>query len=110
MASFEVLCMIPVRNRARITCAFASKFFDDFGAGGTLLAVDDGSTDDTQESLRQIDRKGGKLILLEGDGSLYWAGAVKVAMRHVLDNSIAADVLLICNDDIEFDKGALYRL
>jgi GT2 family glycosyltransferase len=106
----KALCIIPVHNRSRITTVFAERFYQDFGSCGVLLVVDDGSTDDTQDSLRRLDRRGGELIVLEGNGSLYWAGAVRLAMQHVLDHSIAADVLLICNDDIEFEPGSLQRL
>jgi GT2 family glycosyltransferase len=60
-----------------------------------LLIVDDGSTDGTAEWLAAQ----GDIEVLVGDGSLFWGGAVDLALRHLQAKAASEDWLLLINND-----------
>lgn len=60
-----------------------------------LLVVDDGSTDGTSAWLAaQTD-----IEILKGDGSLFWGGAVDLAVRHLENVAARHDWVLLMNND-----------
>jgi GT2 family glycosyltransferase len=72
-----------------------------------LIVVDDGSTDGTAQYLAS--RPG--ITILQGDGSLWWGGAVDLAVRHVLATANGDDWILLLNNDTliesDFVQGLL---
>jgi GT2 family glycosyltransferase len=61
----------------------------------SLIVIDDGSSDGTADYLRtQPD-----VIVLQGDGSLWWGGAIDLGLRHVLAKAAADDWVLFVNND-----------
>lgn len=67
--------------------------------------VDDGSTDGTAEAVRAHFPRAD---VIEGDGSLFWAGAMAFAEQVALTKD--PDYLLWLNDDVVLDRDALARL
>lgn len=69
--------------------------------------VDDGSTDETAE---YIERKYPKIVVLKGNGNLWWTGAIKWAIEEVLKVSQKGDFILIINNDCSFSKNYIRTL
>lgn len=73
-----------------------------------IIVIDDGSTDGTSNF---ISKRYPYIILLFGDGNLWWSGAINVGARYCAENNY--DGILLWNDDIlpcldYFDK--LYKI
>jgi len=102
-----IYIVVPVYNRKPLTHRFldclAKQTFRHF----VIIVVDDGSTDGTSELIRD---EFPEVILLRGDGTLWWTGAVNVGIRRALLDASADDAVLIINDDLEVDPVYLDRL
>ena len=94
--------IVPVHNRSKITNKFADCLLNQTYQNYNLILVDDGSTDDTVKSIK---KKIKNLIVLNGDGNLWWAGGINLGIKW-LKKSIKnkAEIVLIANDDIIFDR------
>lgn len=63
-----------------------------------ILVINDGSTDGTRDFLAaQTD-----VTTLQGDGSLWWGGAIELGLRHVLSIAAPDDYVLFLNNDTWF--------
>lgn len=99
---------IPVHNRIQFTIkcleSLRRQDYPDF----VIIICDDGSTDGTAEQIRK--RFPGVLIL-RGDGNLWWTGAtnrcVEYAMQHSTDPS---DCIVTLNNDLEVPENYLSTL
>lgn len=93
-----VYCVVPVHNRRRMTARFIQLINGQTYPQLQLIVVDDGSTDGTSELLAQ--HAGNTLVVLKGDGSLWWGGAMRLGMKYVLSIANPDDFLLMINDDV----------
>src|SRR3546814_818792 len=75
--------ILPVHNRAETTSLFLDALqrqtFQDF----LLVLVDDGCTDETVSVAREK-IPSDRLIVLQGDGQLWWAGALDLAYYSLI--------------------------
>ena len=71
----------------------------------TPYVVDDGSTDGTGQA---VARQHPSAVLLQGDGSLFWGGGMRLALEHAFRGGY--DYYLWLNDDIDLDDDAVARL
>ena len=67
----------------------------------SIVVVNDGSTDDTAEYLNVQE----DIAVLQGDGSLWWGGAIDLALRHVLEFASEKDWVLLVNNDTIIESG-----
>lgn len=62
-----------------------------------VIVTDDGSTDGTSEMLRT---EFPEVTVLQGDGNLWWTGAINMAVSHALTLCAEEDMILVLNDDL----------
>lgn len=99
--------ILPVHNRSPITARFLScvrtQSFQDY----RLVLVDDGCTDNTLELAKQL-LPSEQLVILAGNGKLWWAGALQKAFEHLQAIPIPPDDdVLIINDDTRIEPDFL---
>lgn len=73
----------------------------------SFIVADDGSTDGTCEAITQSNYNA---IILHGDGSLFWAGGMRMGIGHFLASAGDADYVMLVNDDVVFDAGVVDSL
>ena len=98
----KIAVLIPVYNHLEYTKTCVKTLKDLMteyvftGIRLTVVVIDDGSTDGTGEWL-------GKnypgVIVLRGDGDLWWSGAVNLGARYAIE-TLHSDYLLLWNNDI----------
>lgn len=102
-----VYVVMPVFNRLAATrqmvdCLFSQQTDEML----QLVIVDDGSTDDTAEFLASQPA----IRVLKGDGSLWWGGAVDLAMNVILADAQHDDWLLLVNNDTRIEPSFVQSL
>jgi len=92
----NIFIVIPVHNRKHFTreCLFSlrKQTFKNF----KVIVVDDGSTDETG---KMIEKEFSDVILLKGDGNLWWTGATNLGVEYALSQANQDDYILTLNDD-----------
>lgn len=92
----RIYIIIPVHNRKHLTreclLSLRKQTFQNF----KVIVVDDGSTDGTEE---MINEAFSDVILLKGDGNLWWTGATNMGMAYALAQADQDDYILTLNDD-----------
>lgn len=74
-----------------------------------FVIVDDGSTDGTEETLKNC-KYSSLLNVLKTEGNLYYSRGMNYGMKHVLKEKYKADYLLMVNDDVEFFDNSVEQL
>ena len=96
--------LIPVYNRlhdtVRILECLSRQSFKDF----KVVVIDDGSSDGTG---RVLQAKYPWVIKLEGDGNLWWTGAINKGVEYCLRTGKRADYVMTINNDVWFDQEFL---
>ena len=72
-----------------------------------VFLVDDGSTDGTSEYIKE---NFPEIILIQGDGNLYWGGGMYLAWEEALNYKKNFDYFLWVNDDVIFFNDAFQTL
>lgn len=71
-----------------------------------FLAVDDGSTDGTEEELKRLN----DVDLIRGTGSLYYSGGMRKGITEAKEKYHNFDYCLLFNDDVDFFPGTIERM
>ncbi len=105
----KVAVLITCHNRKVKTLACLQTFYNadkpsDFEFD--LYVVDDGSTDGTSEAIMHHYPD---VHIIKGDGSLFWAGGMRLAWRTALEMSQYYGFLLL-NDDVLLNKDFISNL
>lgn len=95
----KIFVLIPVFNRLQYTQrVIESLRLQTLVSNVRIIVINDGSTDGTRNFLTaQAD-----VTTLEGDGSLWWGGAMDLGLRHVLPTALPDDYVLFLNNDTWF--------
>lgn len=84
------------------------KVLNSINAPHYIVLVDDGSTDGTKDELLSVVKN---IDVVQGDGSLYWAGGMREAWKQICDRNLdESDFLLVFNDDIDLDHHAAVKM
>lgn len=71
-----------------------------------FIIVDDCSVDGTVDAIREL---GYDVDIIQGTGSLFWCGGMRVGIERYFYNNDKNDCLLI-NDDVDFYSGAIEKI
>lgn len=92
-----VYIVIPVHNRRDLTQECLASLQRQDTSDFTVIVVDDGSTDGTSEMIQQ---EFPDAVVLQGDGDLWWVGAINKGIRYALSVCEPDDLVLSLNDDL----------
>ena len=95
LAKDAVCIVIPVHNRKVITLGCLQRL-KSLGVlqQYSVVVVDDGSTDGTSAAIR---KSYPDVVLLHGDGNLWWTGAIKLGMEYAYSHG--CNFIVWLNDD-----------
>lgn len=103
----KVFVITAVHNSILQTKKFLKSLIRQNYLNTKVIVVDDGSTDGTKEF---IVKNYPKIILLKGDGNLWWTGGLNKALEYTSKIWKKGDYVLTINNDCEFDKSFIGTL
>lgn len=98
---------IPVYNRISLTLACINSLNKQTFKDIRIIICDDGSQDNTSEIIRS---KYEKVILLRGDGNLWWSGSMNKCAEYALCEAQADDFIYTLNNDTELYPKTLEKV
>ena len=104
----QIVALLTCHNRRRKTLSCLEAIHQqklDSDVKLRVVLVDDSSTDGTASAVR---RKYPDIIVIEGDGSLYWNGGMRLAFNRA--QKLGPEYYLLLNDDTTLYKDAIHRL
>lgn len=106
MKDYPLVAVItPVHNNKEDTQEFLECLKSVTYPNYKVIIVDDGSTDGTEEMLKQ---EHPDVTVLKGDGNLWWALAANTGIKKAIE--LGAGYVLLMNNDTVGDKGFIYTL
>lgn len=100
----SLVVLMTCHNRCDITLACLQYLYRQDIAFEVYL-VDDGSSDHTSDAIKQHYPK---VRIIQGDGSLFWVGGMRLAFAKALQQGF--DYYLWLNDDTQLEPNALSNL
>lgn len=98
--------LTAVHNRYEITKEFINNLKKQTFQDYTLVLVDDGSTDGTEDMVKENMPDS---VILKGDGNLWWGGGLHKGYKWLKKNAKKDDIVLICNDDTYYEENFLEK-
>jgi len=95
--SEKVYCIIPTHNRINKLTEILGRLKRQSFENIQIVVVDDGSSDGTKEYLQRLEQE--NLSVLNGNGKLWWGGAVAKGIEYVLNHASEGQYILLLNDD-----------
>jgi GT2 family glycosyltransferase len=97
----EIAILLPVFNNLDFTKSTLEELGKLLplveGSDFHIVIVDDGSTDGTSDWVQQNHPE---VILLHGDGNLWWSGAINMGAQYAIEK-LKVDYLLLWNNDVK---------
>lgn len=101
----KIFIFLPVHNRREITRRFIDCLKSQTYSDYHLILIDDGSSDGTSDMVCELIPT---TTILQGKGDWWWAGSLQQGYKWLKSRrSALIDVLLIINDDTEFEADFL---
>ncbi len=97
----QVWFAIPVFNRIALTVRCLNSIRKQTCSNYRVVVCDDGSSDGTADVLA---RDFPEVVLLKGDGNLWWTGGTNRCIEYILAHCRKGDFVLTLNNDLEL-KG-----
>src|SRR5574340_1139813 len=101
----KVAIVIPTHNNKRTIIECLEFIMKDDYDNIEIIVIDDGSWDGTTNA---ITAEYPSVKVINGDGNLWWAGAMNVGIKAALDGG--ADYVLALNDDVLISPGSVRAL
>jgi len=101
-----IVVLIPVHNRLDETIRCLQSLAAQTWTNFRVIVIDDGSTDGTS---RYLANHFSAVTLIQGDGNLWWSGAMNAGIRYCLRDS-GFDFILLLNNDNTLDPASLENL
>ncbi|MEM9829101.1 MAG: glycosyltransferase family 2 protein [Bacteroidota bacterium] len=103
----KIFIVIPVYNNIKYTLQCLASLENQTYANYQTIVIDDGSLDGTTE---KINTNHPDVVVLEGDGNLWWTGATNMGVEYALQNAEEADFVLALNNDLEVNEDYLSEI
>lgn len=103
----SVTVLLTCHNRKEKTKSCIESIYDEKYAIQYII-TDDGSSDGTEELLKQLQQKY-NIIVIKGTGSLFWCGGMRKSIAYAQEQVQKTNYYVFVNDDVRFAKGALER-
>lgn len=103
----KIFIVIPVHNRKNLTRNCLLSLYKQTYGNFEIVICDDGSTDGTSEMIK---KQFPEVVLLKGNGNLYWSGAYNKCLTSVFEKADEKDYILSLNNDVEVDENYLFEL
>ena len=100
-----VAIVVPVYNNKEDTTEFLESLKGVTYPNYKVIIIDDGSTDGTEEMIKE---KYPYVILLKGDGNLWWSRATNRGIEKAIE--IGADYVLLGDNDVIVDSEFISTL
>ena len=105
MNADTIYIILPVHNRCQVTRRFLACLTSQTHQNYHVVLVDDGSTDGTSEMAQSTIQS---LTVIKGEGKWWWAGSLQQGYKWLKKHTVSlSDIVLIMNDDTEFDEKFL---
>ena len=106
----EIAVLIACHNRKHKTVKCLQKLYSQNNTENIkfkVFLVDDGSTDGTEQTIKQLFPN---IIIIKGNGNLFWAKSMALAWKECLQTEEKFDYFLWLNDDTYLYDTALSEL
>ena len=105
MIEKSLYIVIPVHNRKDFTHSCLLSLYRQTLTNFKIIVIDDGSTDGTSE---MIQKEFPEVILLHGDGNLWFTAATNLGVRYALREG--ASYVLVLNDDTIAEEDFIEKM
>lgn len=103
----KVFIIIPSHNRKSLLRKCLTSIEKQRYTNRETVVIDDGSADGTKEMIK---KEFPRTIILEGNGNLWWTGAMRLGVDDVLSKAKKGDYILTMNDDTIFEPEYLKKI
>lgn len=108
MSKISVTAMLTCFNRKEYTLSCLTSLVDgNPNISFRFIITDDSSSDGTPEALQGLDYD---VVLLSGNGQLFWNGGMTKALQYALDSGEKTDYYMLINDDVRFYEHSIEEL